>query len=62
MKFEGFEGDKKAIYHGLIRDCPQVKTIYPALALIQGGIPNVFFIEVSYFIDTYSFVSVLSAS
>ena len=37
------------IYHKLIRDCPQVKTIYPALALTQGGIPNVFFIEMSYF-------------
>ena len=35
MKFEGFDSNKKGIYHGLMCDCPQVKTIYPALALIE---------------------------
>ena len=47
MKYEvcGEDG-KKAIYHGLIRDCPKVKRIYPALASVPPGIPNAFFIEV----------------
>ena len=53
MKFEleGIEGEKikKVIHHGLIRDCPQVKSVYPALALVQPGIPNGFWIEVRFF-------------
>ena len=39
--------NEKVIYHGLIRDCPEIKRTYPALALISPGTSNAFFVEVS---------------
>ena len=45
MKYElCVEDGKKVIYHGLIRDCPEIIRTYPALALIS---PGAFFVEVS---------------
>ena len=50
MKFEVYGEDSINVetYHGLIRDCPKVDRMYPALALVRPGCPNGFFVEVNH--------------